>query len=69
MEFEFTGIFHVSTGDLEEMVKLVKDGYSPENAFDDVVSGWDDFEYYSASYVKEDVIKEIKKRLDKPKQL
>lgn len=65
MEFEFTGIFYVAPADLEEMVRLVKEGYSPEDAFDDVASGWDDYDYYSAEYVRDDVIKEIKKRLDK----
>ena len=60
MYFEFTERLYVSTSDLEEMVRLVKEGCSPEDAFDNVATCWNDCKYYCADFVKDDVIKEIK---------
>lgn len=64
MEFEFTGSIYVEENDLEEMCRLCKEEeLTPEKAFDVVSMGWDDCDYYVSSYIEDDVVKEIKRRL------
>lgn len=64
MEFEFRDSFYVEEADLEEMVRLVRDGYEIPVAVSAVACGWDDCEFYTFGLVEEQVYEEIKKRLD-----
>lgn len=66
MDFEFTitDAIYVNKTDFNEMKKLVRDGANYEQAFEEVASRWDDYEWSMRSYVKDDVIKELKRRLN-----
>ena len=68
MEFEFTNTFYVNEVDLEKMCFLCKkENYTPQEALNDVSSGWDDFDFYTVGYVEEQIITEINRRLEQSK--
>ena len=66
MDFEFTitDAIYVDRTDFNKMKKLVRDGLSYEQAFEEVASSWNEYEWNMRSYVKDDVIKELKRRLN-----
>jgi hypothetical protein len=64
MIFEYYACFYVSESDFEEMVRLCRDdGYTPQDALNDVACGWDDCDYYTYEYVEDEIIAELEKRL------
>lgn len=68
MEFEYTDVFYVDEVDLREMYLLCKNkGYTPQEALDDVASGWDDADFYSVGNVEDQIIAEIERRLAQTK--
>lgn len=66
MDFEFTitDAIYVDKADFNKMKKLVRDGLSYEQAFEEVAGGWDYYEWNMRDYIKDDVIKELKRRLN-----
>ena len=73
MEFEYTTTIFIDETDLERMCQRVKKGEKFGDVFYDVISGYDDCDYYASDYiydkVKEEVEKRIKKSEDKKTQL
>lgn len=65
MNFEYTSYTYVSEDDLNEMVKLVKDGYNVKNAILEVANYWDDDAYYSLDLIIDKLIEEVLKRVEK----
>lgn len=65
MNFEYTSCIYVSEDDLNEMVKLVKDGYNVKNAILEVANYWDDDAYYSLDLIIDKLIEEVLKRASK----
>lgn len=65
MNFEYTSYTYVSEDDLNEMVKLVKDGYNVKNAILEVANYWDDDAYYSLDLIIDKLIEEVLKRASK----
>jgi hypothetical protein len=64
MEFEYTDIFYVESSDLREMYLLCKNkGYTPQEALQEVASGWDDSDFYAVGLVADQIIEEINRRL------
>ena len=64
MEFEYTNSFYVEPIDMREMYLLCKNkGYTPQEALDYVVSGWDDCDFYAVGFVEDRIIEEINRRL------
>lgn len=68
MEFEYTAEIYICPQDLEQMYKYVKNGGDFANIFEDIMSGYDDCEYYNCSYIYEDVKAEIYRRLNQRKE-
>ena len=66
MEFEFTitDVIEIDRTDFNEMKKLVRNGVSYEQAFEKVASRWDDYKRNMKNYIKDDVIEELKRRLN-----
>lgn len=68
MEFEYTSIFYVEPGDLREMYLLCKNkGYTPQEALNEVSSGWDDCVFFIVGLVEDQIIEEIERRLSQTK--
>lgn len=68
MEFEFTDTFYVDNADLRQMYLLCKEkNYTPQEALNDVSSGWDDPDFYAVGFVEEQIIAEINRRLEQSK--
>jgi hypothetical protein len=68
MEFEFTDTFYVDSEDLRQMYLLCKKkNYTPQEALNEVSSGWEDFEFYTVAFVEEQIIAEINRRLEQSK--
>ena len=65
MNFEYTSYTYVSEDDLNEIVKLVKDGYNVKNAILEVANYWDDDAYYSLDLIIDKLIEEVLKRASK----
>lgn len=64
MDFEFTSSFHVDNAYLRQMYLLCKKkNYTPQEALNDVASGWDDVDFYTVGFVEEQIIAEINRRL------
>lgn len=64
MEFEYTDVFYVEPSDLREMYLLCKNkGYTPQEALQEIASGWDDCDFYTVGLVENQIIKEINRRL------
>lgn len=66
MEFEFTitDTIEIDRTDFNEMKKLVRNGANCEQAFEKVASKWDDYAWNMRNYIKDDVIEELKRRLN-----
>lgn len=65
MEFEYTSAIYIDEYDLTEMVVKVKNGELFDDVFYDILSGYDDVDYYNCHLIKNDVRKEIERRIDK----
>jgi len=64
MEFEYTSSFYVEPNDLREMYLLCKNkGYTPQEALNEVSSGWEDCDFYTVGLVEDQIIEEIERRL------
>ena len=73
MEFEYTATIFIEESELETMCKRVRKGEDFADVFYDVISGYDDCDYYASdriyNQVKEEVEKRIKKSENKKTQL
>lgn len=68
MDFDFTGTFYVGSEDLRQMYLLCKKrNYTPQQALNEVSSGWDDADFYTVGFVEEQIIEEINRRLEQSK--
>ena len=63
MDFEYTGYIYIEESDLKRMFLRVKKGEDFQNVYSDIMSEYDDSDYYVADYVEADVKKEIDRRL------
>lgn len=63
MEFEYTSSIYIEEDDLQEIVNRVKKGELFDNVFYNVLSGYDDNAYCNCSLIKNDVRKEIERRI------
>lgn len=63
MEFEFTATIYINLDDLRQMYLRVKNGESFYSVYDDIMGGYDDFEYYCSGYIRDQVKEEINRRL------
>ena len=68
--FEVTDYYDIDTSsfvepnDLRKMYLLCKNkGYTPQEALNEVASGWDDSEFYIVGLVEDQIIEEIYRRL------
>lgn len=64
MDFEYTASIYIESNDLREMYKRVKNGEDFNTVFTAIMAGYDDEVYYASDYVREDVHKEILRRLN-----
>jgi hypothetical protein len=65
MEFEFTDSLWIEEADLKEMVLLCKNKkYTPQQALNEIASGWDDEQFFKTGLVEEQIIVEIERRLN-----
>lgn len=64
MDFEYTSSIYIASSDLRKMYKRVKNGENFDEVFDDIMMGYDDVDYYASNYIKDDVHKEILRRLN-----
>lgn len=63
MDFEYTNSFYVEPSDLRKIYLLCKNkGYTPQEALNEVSSGWDDGDYYEVGFVADQIIEEINRR-------
>lgn len=65
MEFEYTTTILVEESDLEVMCKHVKNGEDFDDVFDDVMSSYDDCDYYASDNIYDQVKEEVEKRIKK----
>lgn len=56
MLFDVKTELWVEESDLKKMKRLVDEGISPEEAFDNVSCGWDDCDYVLCDFVKDEII-------------
>lgn len=63
MEFEYTSAIYIDEYDLTEMVVKVKNGELFDDVFYDILSGYDDIDYYNCHLIENDVRKEIERRI------
>ena len=64
MEFEYTATLWVEPSAMEEMLELCRQGYSYEQAIDEVSAGWEDIDYYAVSNITSQLVLELERRLD-----
>jgi len=64
MDFEYTSYISIASRDLRNMYKRVKNGENFDDVFNDIMSGYDDVDFYASDYIKDDVYKEILRRLN-----
>lgn len=65
MIFEYTSYVNIAECDMDEICKDVKDGRDFADAFEDVMSEYDDCDYYHMGDIYEDVKEEIERRIKK----
>ena len=63
MEFEYTSIITINEYDMDRIYNMVKNGRDFQDAFEDVISEYDDCEYYHMGDIYDDVEKEIERRI------
>ena len=64
MEFEYTATLWVEPSDIEEMLKLCHQGYTYEQAINEVAASWGDADYYAVDYIISQLVLELKRRLE-----
>ena len=62
MYFEYTDSFYVNDADFEEMIRMIKKGFTPQEAIDDWGAGLDDCDYYRVGNIEEELKIELEKR-------
>lgn len=67
MEFEYTSSIYISSEDLRKMYLRVKNGEDFEVVFADIMTSYDDEDYYHAYDIIEQVETEINRRLAQSK--
>lgn len=65
MIFEYTSYVNIAECDMDEICDDVKDGRDFADAFDDIMCGYDDCDYYHMQDIYDDVEKEIERRIKK----
>ena len=63
MDFEYTSYIYIESSDLRQMYLRVKRGENFNIVFDDIMSGYDDEDFYNRGFIIEDVREEINRRL------
>ena len=63
MEFKYTSSITIDEYDMDRICNDVKGGRDFSDAFDDVVSGYDDCDYYHMSDIYDSVKEEIERRI------
>lgn len=63
MFFEYTSAIYIDEEDLFEMVIRVKAGEMFDDVFYDILAGYDDCDYDHCELIKDDVRKEVERRL------
>ena len=63
MEFEYTSSIYIIKEDLEEMANCVKRGEDFNSVFFRIMAGYDDYDYYYCSLIKDKVREEIERRM------
>lgn len=64
MEFEYTAILWVEPSAIEEMLELCRQGYSYEQAIEEVAAGWEDADYYAVGNITSQLVLELERRLE-----
>lgn len=64
MDFEYTDYVTIESADLRKMYKRVKAGENFDYVFDTIMSSYVDYNYYACNCIREDVRKEINRRLN-----
>lgn len=65
MIFEYTSYINIAECDMDEICNGVKDGEDFCDVFDEVLCGYDDYDYYHMGDIYDDVEKEIERRIKK----
>lgn len=68
MLFEYTSYINIAECDMDEICDDVKDGRDFADAFEDVMCGYDDCDYYHMQDIYDDVEKEIERRIKKSEE-
>lgn len=68
MIFEYTSYINIAECDMNDICDDVKDGRDFADAFEDVMSGYDDCDYYHIDDIYESVEKEIERRIKKSEE-
>lgn len=68
MEFEFTATVYISSEDLRKMYLYVKNGGDFADIFEDIMSRYNDDDYYNSGYIYDQVQEEIFRRLRQSKK-
>lgn len=68
MEFEYTTTIFIEESDLETMCKLVRKGEDFCDVFENIISGYDDCDYYASNLVFNQVKEEVEKRIKKSEE-
>jgi len=63
MEFEYTAMIFIEESDLETICEWVKRGADFSDAFDTVMSSYDDCDYYASDHIFNQVKKEVERRI------
>lgn len=64
MEFEYTATLWVEPSAIEEMLELCRQGYSYEQAIEEVAAGWEDADYYAVGNITSQLVLELERRLE-----
>lgn len=64
MEFEYTTTLWVEPSAIEEMLELCRQGYSYEQAIEEVAAGWEDADYYAVGNITSQLVLELERRLE-----
>lgn len=64
MEFEYTATLWVEPSAIEEMLELCRQGYSYEQAIEEVAAGWGDADYYAVGNITSQLVLELERRLE-----
>lgn len=63
MDFAYTSYIYIDSSDLRQMYLRVKHGEDFDTVFNDIMSGYDDADFYNCDFIIEDVREEINRRL------